>query len=73
MSLSKIAKLTLVCVIVLVMGLVSVGHAAKVPTIGYVTANMTATSQVRTTNAFVAQGKAKGWKVITADARGSWP
>ncbi|HNY67373.1 MAG TPA: substrate-binding domain-containing protein [Bacillota bacterium] len=73
MSLSKIAKLTLVCVIVLVMGLVSVGHAAKVPTIGYVTANMTATSQVRTTNAFVAQGKAKGWKVINADAKGSWP
>lgn len=47
--------------------------AAKPITIGYVAANMTATSQVRTTNAFKAQTKDIGWKVIAADAKGSWP
>ncbi|MDD4337970.1 MAG: sugar ABC transporter substrate-binding protein [Firmicutes bacterium] len=47
--------------------------AAKPVTIGYVSANLTATSQVRTTNAFKAQTKEIGWKVIAADAKGSWP
>jgi ribose transport system substrate-binding protein len=70
---SKALKLTMACVAILLVGLVCAGYAATPPTIGYVTANMTATSQVRVTNAFVAQGKEKGWKVINADAKGSWP
>ena len=61
------------CLAALLLGVVTSTYAATPPTVGYVTANMNATSQVRSLNAFVALGKEKGWRVLTADAKGSWP
>jgi len=62
-----------VCLAALLLGVVTSTYAATPPTVAYVTANMNATSQVRSLNAFVALGKEKGWRVLTADAKGSWP
>jgi ABC-type sugar transport system substrate-binding protein len=66
-------RIVVTAIIMALVAQISVSIAAKEITVGYVAANMTATSQVRVTNAFTAQSKAQGWKVATADAKGSWP
>lgn len=73
MSPAKIVRILVLIVVVFLLAGISTSFAAKGITVGYVTANMNATSQVRVTNAFAAKAKAKGWNVITADAKGSWP
>lgn len=61
--------LSIACLLVL--GLLSTANAAKQLTVGLIVQNASALSQVRTTQSFEKLAKAKGWTVLTGDAKGA--